>query len=154
MKPATDSNIKPASHSDSFWPAFRFEGGLLVGLILGLMDVWIWFRSTSRLRCFGERWSALFSHAFAGQLDAAAGGADGGVQQEVDTSGTNPAVLKRTRSVSNEYRFLDNDGYFDLTNFRYSEPFLDGRAALRLTVPFDGTDVELPIKTGQDQISV
>jgi hypothetical protein len=34
------------------------------------MDMWIWFRSTSSLRCFSERRSALFSHAFAVQLDA------------------------------------------------------------------------------------
>lgn len=27
MKPATDSSIKPVSHSDSFRPQFRFEAG-------------------------------------------------------------------------------------------------------------------------------
>lgn len=58
-----------------------------------------------------------------------------------DTSGTNPAVLSRTLSISNEYRFLGHDSYYDVLNLRYTEPFSDGKAALRLTIPFDATDI-------------
>lgn len=64
-----------------------------------------------------------------------------GAQHETDTSGTNPAVLSRTLSLSNEYRFLPDDGYFNQTLFRYTEPFLDGKAAVRLTLPLDATDL-------------
>ncbi|MER9401495.1 hypothetical protein NKI46_25620 [Mesorhizobium sp. M0615] len=68
-----------------------------------------------------------------------AGGAE--AQEAKDTSGTNPAVLTRTLAVSNEYRFLPGDGYYDITNLRYTEPFLDGKASIRLTVPLDATNL-------------
>jgi len=61
--------------------------------------------------------------------------------QETDTTGTNPAVLSRTLSFSDEYRFLPDDNYYNVVNLRYTEPFLDGRAAVRLTMPFNSTDL-------------
>lgn len=64
-------------------------------------------------------------------------------QDTKDSSGTNPAVLSPTLSVSNEYRFLENERYFDLTNFRYTEPFANGSAAIRVTVPVEATDLPL-----------
>lgn len=66
-----------------------------------------------------------------------------------DTSGTNPAVLTRTLAISNEYRFLPDDEYYDITNLRYTEPFLDGKASVRLTVPLDGTNL-----TGDDEFGI
>ena len=66
---------------------------------------------------------------------------DSNAQETKDSSGTNPAILSRTLSVSNEYRFLDDDRYFDLTNFRYTEPFADGAASIRLTIPVATTDL-------------
>ncbi len=42
--------------------------------------------------------------------------------------------------ISNEYRFLPDDSYFNQTLIRYTEPFLDGKASVRLTVPLDATD--------------
>ena len=48
-------------------------------------------------------------------------------------------MLTQNLSLSNEYRFL-SDSYYDATLLRYTEPFLDGRAALRLTLPFNATD--------------
>lgn len=62
-------------------------------------------------------------------------------QEAKDTSGTNPAVLTRTLSFSNEYRFLPGDEYYDITNLRYTEPFFDGKASVRLTVPLDATNL-------------
>ncbi len=62
-------------------------------------------------------------------------------QQSDDKSGTNPSVLHRTASVSNEYRALPDDYFYDVANFRYVEPMLDGRVALRLTVPLEATDL-------------
>ncbi len=59
--------------------------------------------------------------------------------QEKDTSGTNPAVLTRTLQISNEYRFLPDDHYYNQTLIRYTEPFFDGKASLRLTLPLDAT---------------
>ncbi|CDZ68132.1 Conserved hypothetical protein [Neorhizobium galegae bv. orientalis] len=70
-----------------------------------------------------------------------------------DTSGTNPAVLTRSFSISNEYRFLPDDQYFDLLDFRYTEPFLDGRAAVRLTIPFSATDILGGSESGIGDIS-
>ncbi|RWQ15768.1 hypothetical protein [Mesorhizobium sp.] len=70
-------------------------------------------------------------------------------QEAKDTSGTNPAVLTRTLAISNEYRFLPGDEYYDITNLRYTEPFLDGKASVRLTVPLDGTDL-----TGDDEFGI
>jgi hypothetical protein len=62
-------------------------------------------------------------------------------QESKDNSGTNPAVLNRSVSVSNEYRFLEGDSYYDVFSMKYSEPFADGRAAVRLNVPFAATDI-------------
>lgn len=83
-------------------------------------------------------WAAILAAGIAGA--ASAQQSAGGVQQETDTSGTNPAVLTRTLSLSNEYRFL-GDSHYDATLLRYTEPFLDGRAAIRLTLPFNVTDL-------------
>lgn len=80
-------------------------------------------------------------------LCALASGA--GAQEAKDTSGTNPAVLSRTFSISNEYRFLSSDDYYDITNFRYTEPFLDGKASVRVTLPLDATNL-----TGDDQFGI
>lgn len=62
-------------------------------------------------------------------------------QEAKDTSGTNPTVLTRTLSFSNEYRFLPGDEYYDITNVRYTEPFFDGKASARLTLPLDATNL-------------
>lgn len=62
-------------------------------------------------------------------------------QEEKDTSGTNPAVLTRTLSISNEYRWLPSGDYYDQMLLRYTEPFFDGKAAIRLTLPLDATDM-------------
>ncbi|BCG86729.1 hypothetical protein MesoLj113c_28390 [Mesorhizobium sp. 113-3-9] len=70
--------------------------------------------------------------AFAGHAEA---------QEAKDTSGTNPAVLTRTLSFSNEYRFLPGDEYCNITNVRYTEPFFDGKASVRLTLPLDATNL-------------
>ncbi|RWP92247.1 MAG: hypothetical protein EOR12_06220 [Mesorhizobium sp.] len=72
-----------------------------------------------------------------------------GAQEAKDTSGTNPAVLTRTLAVSNEYRFLPNDEYYDITNLRYTEPFFDGKASVRLTMPLDGTNL-----TGDEEFGI
>ncbi|MER8529486.1 hypothetical protein [Mesorhizobium sp. M0520] len=72
-----------------------------------------------------------------------------GAQEAKDTSGTNPAVLSRTLAISNEYRFLPGDEYYDITNLRYTEPFFDGKASVRLTLPFDGTNL-----TGDNQFGI
>lgn len=69
--------------------------------------------------------------------------------QEKDTSGTNPAVLSRTAQISNEYRFLPDGDYYNVTNLRYTEPFFDGAASVRLTVPLDATDL-----TGDDEFGL
>ena len=82
--------------------------------------------------------AALVAAGLAGS--AAAQQSGGGVQEEVDTSGTNPAVLQRSLSLSNEYRFL-SDSYYDITNLRYTEPFPGGKAAVRLTLPFNASDL-------------
>ncbi|PAU96496.1 hypothetical protein [Paracoccus salipaludis] len=82
--------------------------------------------------------AALVAAGLAGP--AAAQQSGGGVQEEVDTSGTNPAVLQRSLSLSNEYRFL-SDSYYDITNLRYTEPFPGGKAAVRLTLPFNASDL-------------
>lgn len=76
------------------------------------------------------------------------------VAQEVDTTGTNPAVLSRTLSFSDEYRFLPDDSYYNVINLRYTEPFLDGRAAVRLTMPFNGTDLADQKDGGFGDVSV
>jgi hypothetical protein len=79
------------------------------------------------------RTRAAIAFAIAGALIAQTAAqegqsSEGGVQQEVDTSGTNPAVLSRTLQISNEYRSLnDSDNYHNVTNFRYTEQFLDGK---------------------------
>lgn len=70
-------------------------------------------------------------------------------QEAKDTSGTNPAVLTRTLSFSNEYRFLPGDEYYDITNVRYTEPFFDGKASSRLTLPLDATNL-----TGDDEFGL
>ena len=70
-------------------------------------------------------------------------------QEAKDTSGTNPAVLTRTLAISNEYRFLPDDEYYDITNLRYTEPFFDGKASVRLTVPLDATNL-----TGDDEFGI
>lgn len=62
-------------------------------------------------------------------------------QEAKDSSGTNPAILSRQLSKSNEYRFLADDYFFNVTNFRYTEPFLDGKASIRLTIPVNATDL-------------
>ena len=81
---------------------------------------------------------------------AAAIGLSGYAQaQERDTSGTNPAVITRTLSLSNEYRFLPKDTYYNQTLLRYTEPFFDGKMGLRLTVPLEATDI-----IGEDQFGV
>jgi hypothetical protein len=58
-----------------------------------------------------------------------------------DTSGTNPAVLIRTLTLSNEYLRLPTGNYSNITNFRFAEPFADGRMNIRFTVPVVATDV-------------
>ncbi len=62
-------------------------------------------------------------------------------QEAKDNSGTNPAVLNRSFSFSNEYRFLQDDHYYDVASFKYTEPFMDGRASIRLNAPVNATDV-------------
>lgn len=62
-------------------------------------------------------------------------------QEQKDTSGTNPAVITRTLSFSNEYRFLPGGDYYDQMLFRFTQPFLDGKAGLRLSLPLDATNV-------------
>lgn len=71
------------------------------------------------------------------------------VAQEKDASGTNPAVLTRTLQISNEYRFLPDDNYFNQTLIRYTEPFFDGKASMRLTLPLDATNL-----IGEDEFGV
>jgi hypothetical protein len=58
-----------------------------------------------------------------------------------DSSGTNPAVLRRTASISNEYQFLTTDAYNDVTLLRYTEPLGDGSLAVRFTVPVIARDI-------------
>ncbi|MDH2328330.1 hypothetical protein QCN27_15805 [Cereibacter sp. SYSU M97828] len=65
--------------------------------------------------------------------------ASGNSAHEADTSGTNPAVLSKTLSFSNEYRFI-SDRYYDVADLRYTQPFFNGKAAARLTLPFVTTD--------------
>jgi hypothetical protein len=62
-------------------------------------------------------------------------------QEEQDNSGTNPAVLSRQLSKSNEYQFLADDYFFKTTNFRYTQPFAGGKASIRLTIPVNTTDL-------------
>jgi hypothetical protein len=66
---------------------------------------------------------------------------DAPAQEAKDSSGTNPAILSRQLSKSNEYRFLADDYFFNVTNFRYTEPFADGKASIRLTIPVNATDL-------------
>lgn len=61
-------------------------------------------------------------------------------QEEKDTSGTNPALLTRTLSISSEYRFLPGDDYYNQTLVRFTEPLFEGKAAMRLTIPLDATN--------------
>jgi hypothetical protein len=74
-------------------------------------------------------------------------------EEAKDTSGTNPAVLSRTLSISNEYRFLPGDEYFDITNLRYTEPFFDGKASVRLTLPLNATGLTTEDVFGVGDIS-
>jgi hypothetical protein len=74
-------------------------------------------------------------------------------QEAKDTSGTNPAVLTRTLAVSNEYRFLPDDAYYDITNLRYTEPFFEGKASVRVTIPFNATDLTQQDEAGVGDIS-
>lgn len=64
----------------------------------------------------------------------------GAVAQEKDSSGTNPATMTRQIQVYDEYRFLRGDHYFNIKNFRYTEPFGD-TVSLRMSVPVEGTNV-------------
>lgn len=61
-------------------------------------------------------------------------------QEQKDTSGTNPAVITTTLSLSNEYRFLPGGDYYDQMLFRFTQPFADGKAGVRLTLPLDATN--------------
>jgi hypothetical protein len=71
------------------------------------------------------------------------------IGEAADTSGTNPAVLTRTLSISNEYRFLPDDNYYNQTLIRYTEPFWDGKASVRLTLPIEATDL-----AGDDEFGI
>jgi hypothetical protein len=75
--------------------------------------------------------------------------AEGLTQEEKDTSGTNPAILSRTLSISNEYRFLPDDSYYNQTLIRYTEPFADGKMSARFTLPLNATDV-----SGDDEFGI
>jgi hypothetical protein len=55
--------------------------------------------------------------------------------EEQDKSGTNPAVLTRSAAISNEYRFLDDDNYYNILSMKYTEPFADGRMSVDLPEP-------------------
>lgn len=84
-------------------------------------------------------------------LSAAAAQAQ--AEDTADNSGTNPAVLSRTASISNEYRFLTTDDYYDVTLLRYSEPLGDGSTSLRFTLPVNATDIPGNDEVGLGDIS-
>jgi hypothetical protein len=71
----------------------------------------------------------------------------------IDTWGTNPAVLTRTFQISNEYRWLPDNQFFNQTLLRYTEPFFDGKASARLTVPQDATDLTCDDEFGLGDVS-
>jgi hypothetical protein len=74
-------------------------------------------------------------------------------QETKDSSGTNPAVQSRNLTISNEFRDLNGDKYFNITNFKYTEPLGDGSTSIRLTVPFDATNLVGDDKFGLGDIS-
>ena len=75
-------------------------------------------------------------------------------EDEADNSGTNPAVLNRSAAISNEYRFLDSDFYYNVTSLKYTEPFADGRASVRLNVPVGATDLVPGDEVGLGDVGV
>lgn len=59
---------------------------------------------------------------------------------EKDTSGTNPTLLLRSLNLSDEYSELQTGDYLNNFSLKYTEPFMDGKMSLRLTVPALWTD--------------
>ena len=57
-----------------------------------------------------------------------------------DTSGTNPTLLLRSLNLSDEYSSLQSGDYLNNLSLKYTEPFMDGKMSLRLTVPALWTD--------------
>jgi hypothetical protein len=74
-------------------------------------------------------------------------------QEAKDNSGTNPAVQSRNLTISNEFRDLNGDKFFNVTDFKYTEPLGDGTSSMRWTVPFDGTNLLGSNKYGLGDIS-
>lgn len=89
------------------------------------------------------------SHLIAAVVTATAGQTVAWAQETKDTSGTNPAVITRTLQISNEYRFLPGDEYYNQTLLRYTEPFLDGKVGVRLTLPLEATNL-----TAEDEFGI
>lgn len=58
-----------------------------------------------------------------------------------DTSGTNPTLLLRSLSLSDEYSTLQTGDYLNNLSLKYTEPFMDGKMSMRLTVPALRTDL-------------
>jgi len=74
-------------------------------------------------------------------------------EDQLDNSGTNPVVLSRSLGISNEYKFLSDDRYFDVATVKYTEPFADGRASLKVSLPVAATDIGAAHSPGLGDLS-
>jgi len=61
-----------------------------------------------------------------------------------DKTGTNPTNLRTTLQIFNEYRFLANHDYWNITTLRAMFPFAKHRGTLRINVPYSVTNLTDP----------
>jgi hypothetical protein len=75
-------------------------------------------------------------------------------EETKDSSGTNPAVLNRSVSLTSELRFLANDFYYDVSTIRYTEPLGDGSQSIRFSAPLVANDVSGDDDAGLGDLSL
>jgi hypothetical protein len=59
-----------------------------------------------------------------------------------DKSGTNPAKLSRSFNITNDFRWLDKGRWYNLPQFRFSQPFNNDTMNLQLKVPVPSTNLD------------
>jgi hypothetical protein len=89
------------------------------------------------------------TYTFALAFSLTAGAADA----TKDTSGTNPTVLLRSATLSNEFAELVNGTYLNSTSLKGTLPFMDGSMNLVFELPLLTTDA-LGGQTGIGDVSV
>jgi len=86
-------------------------------------------------------WSATGTRQASAQEPAGGAAPASGAAAADDKTGTNPLNLQRTALFYNEFQGRGGGRYTNFLNLRYIEPFADGKAAVRLTVPFVAQDL-------------